>query len=62
MDDNKPLEVEISRVKAVHNPVENISYEVRYMVKFIHSTNCESIRWIDEKLLFRSKKELLESL
>ena len=62
MNDNKPLEVEISRINVVYNPTKNISYKVGYMAKFIHSTNCESGKWIDEELLFRSKKELLESL
>lgn len=63
INDNKPLEVEVSRIR-IEQTLDQIGLTTirYYMVRFIHSTNCESGKWIDEKLLFRSKKELLESL
>lgn len=63
MNDNKPLEVEISRVRVtcVHES-DIIKIKVEYMIRFIHSTNCESGKWISEELFFESKKDLVKSL
>lgn len=63
MSDNKPLEVEISRIKVCQFLVQGLyKTEITYMVKFIHSTGCESIRGYSEHLFFRTKKELVQSL
>lgn len=35
---------------------------VEYMVKFIHSTGCESDKWFNSNLFYKTKKELVESL
>ena len=63
MSDNKPLEVEISRIKVCQFLVQGLyKTEITYMIRFIHSTGCESVKWLSEHLVFRTKKELIQSL
>lgn len=63
MHDNRPLEVEISRIKIYQDLTQiGLTTIVEYMVKFIHSTGCESDKWFNSNLFYKTKKELVESL
>ena len=63
MYNNRPLEVEVSRIKieCVKDQL-GLHTRVDYMVRFIHSTKCESGDYVMEERFFKTKQELLESL